>query len=194
MKCQATSVIASILNKQIFIYDSMNKLIIIMNVITTISSSVLSSGWFHMVTTYMCVLSHCLYLMETNLSQIIVYNPMGEFFIYIYIFWGVGEDIPSGASLWIFYCKGCVTVNLSGCYRRGKIIWQGPRTISLLKLGFHISGKSQGIRYFSFSWPFQILLIYWIVTRIHSQILPILNWWEMEDEPGGLEPRNLEGW
>lgn len=57
-----------------------------MNIITTISSSVLSSGWFHMVTTYMCVLSHCLYLMETNLSQIIVYNPMGEFFIYIYIY------------------------------------------------------------------------------------------------------------
>ena len=88
MKCHATSVIASILNKQIFIYDSMNKLIIIMNIITTISSSVLSSCWFHMVTTYMCVLSHCLYLMETNLSQIIVYNPMGEFFIYIYIYIG----------------------------------------------------------------------------------------------------------
>ena len=41
----------------------------------------------------MCVLSHCRYLMETNLSQIIVYNPMGEFyiyfiynFIYIYIY------------------------------------------------------------------------------------------------------------
>ena len=34
----------------------------------------------------MCVLSHCRYLMETNLSQIIVYNPMGEFYIYIYIY------------------------------------------------------------------------------------------------------------
>ena len=58
MKCHATSVIASMLNKQIFIYDSMYMLIIIMNIITTISSSVLSSGWFHMVTTiYVCIVS-----------------------------------------------------------------------------------------------------------------------------------------
>ena len=71
--------------------------------------------------------------METNLSQIIVYNPMGEFYIYIYIyiFWGVGEDIPSGASLWIFYCKGCVTVNLSGCYRRDNKLYDKAQGQSL---------------------------------------------------------------
>ena len=91
----------------------------------------------------MCVLSHCRYLMETNLSQIIVYNPMGEFYIYFiynfiyiyiyiyYIFWGVGEDIPSGASLWIFYCKGCVTVNLSGCYRRDNKLYDKAQGQSL---------------------------------------------------------------
>ena len=35
--------------------------------------------------------------------------------------------------------------------QEGQLYDKAPRTISLLKLGFHISGKSQGIRYFSFS-------------------------------------------
>lgn len=65
----------------------------------------------------------------------------------------------------------------SVCYRRGTIImWQGPSwTISLLKPGFYMLGKSQAIGYFSFCWPFQILSIYWIITRILSQILLILK-------------------
>ena len=96
----------------------------------------------------MCVLSHCRYLMETNLSQIIVYNPMGEFFIYIYIYiLGVGEDIPSGASLWIFYCKGCVTVNLSGCYRRDNKLYDKAQGQSLcLSLVFIFRENLRGSR------------------------------------------------
>ena len=82
--------------------------------------------------------------METNLSQIIVYNPMGEFYIYIY--WEVGKDIPSGASLWIFYCKGCVTVNLSGCYRRGT----RPKDNLFAKAWFSYFGKISGDQVFLF--------------------------------------------
>ena len=69
-----------------------------------------------------------------------------------------------------------MTLNLSLCLLQEGNNNKGPSwTIFLLKPGFYVLGKSQAIGYFSFCWPFQILLIYWIITKILSQILLILN-------------------
>lgn len=83
-------------------------------------------------------------------------------------------DPPSGSFITRVVWQ---STRVSVCYRRGTIImWQGPSwTISLLKPGFYMLGKSKAIGYFSFCWPFQILSIYWIITRILSQILLILK-------------------
>ena len=70
----------------------------------------------------------------------------------------------------------------------------GPGVIcelSLLKPGFHMSGKSQTIGDFTFFRPSQILLIYRICARGLSHIFPIMNYLFVI---GGLEPSNLGDW
>ena len=69
----------------------------------------------------------------------------------------------------------------------------------LFKPGFHMSGKSQTIRDFTFCRLSQILLIYRIIVRSLSQILPILNLAGIgkcakKTNGGRLEPNNIEDW